>query len=245
MSNIAFLSFYSGVVDRGAETFVYEVSKRLRKKHNVTIFQGGPRIQNPQIRTYQIKAFASKPKAWTNLFAKLYLDWQGVKILIFSIKALPKILSSKFDVLMLMNGGWQTVVYRILSKLSGSRIIITGQAGIGADDAFNIFFRPDAFVALTTAQHKWAKRLSPETKIVLIPNGVDLASFNPKVNPKNFPLPNQMLFRVAALVPYKRIDLAIKAVAKAQGFIFLLLGDGQLAGSLDVLGKRLLGKRYL
>jgi len=49
----------------------------------------------------------------------------------------------------------------------------------------------------------------------------------------------------SALVPYKRVDLTIKAVAKTKNLSLLILGDGQLHGLIDTLGKRLLGKRYL
>ncbi len=244
MAKIAFLSFYSGVVDRGAETFVYELSKRLTPKHKITIFQAGQTIHNPRVRTYQIKAFANFPKSSRGLLAKLYLDWQSIEILIFAIRALPKILPQKFDVIILMNGGWQTIIYRIFSKVSGSKIIITGHAGIGADDAFNIFFRPDAFVALTKVQYNWAKKITSEVNITLIPNGVDLAAFNPKVKAKNIPLKKPIIVCAAALVPYKQVDLTIKAVAKTS-LSLLLLGNGQMAGQLDTLGKRLLGNKYL
>lgn len=62
MANIAFLSFYSGEAERGVETFVYEISKRLSKKHKITIFQAGQLIKNPNIRTYTIKSFVKNAK---------------------------------------------------------------------------------------------------------------------------------------------------------------------------------------
>lgn len=244
MAKIAVLSFYSGVVDRGVETFVYELTKRLRIRHDITIFQAGQKITNPKIRTYQIKAFAKTPKASTNIFSKFYLNPQAIKILIFSLKASPQILKGKFDILILLNGGWQTVIFRVLSKFSGTKIIIAGQAGIGADDAFNIFFRPDSFVALTTSQYNWAKKITEEVNIALIPNGVNLTAFNPQIKPAKLSLKKPIVVTCAALVPYKRVDLTIRAAAKAN-ISLLVLGDGQLAGSIDSLGKRLLGTNYL
>lgn len=124
-------------------------------------------------------------------------------------------------------------------------MIISGHAGVGADDAWNIFFRPDTFIALTASQLYWAKKITPELQLKHIPNGVDLAKFNPNVKPKKIDLKKPIVICVSALVPYKRIDLTIKAVAKARNLSLLLLGDGQLAGSLDSLGKRLLGNNYL
>ena len=84
MAKIAILSFYSGLVERGAETFVYELSKRLVPKHNIVIFQAGEKIANPNIRTCQVKAFGSKPKSGKNFLSKIYLDWQSLKILIMN-----------------------------------------------------------------------------------------------------------------------------------------------------------------
>jgi glycosyltransferase involved in cell wall biosynthesis len=244
MAKIAFLSFYSGVADRGVETFVFEVAKRLSKKHSVTIFQAGQLIKSPEVRTYQVKAFASAPKSSRGLLGKLYLDWQSIKILIFSLKSALKVLNGKYDLTIPLNGGWQTVIYRLITKLLRSKMLISGHAGIGADDAWNIFFRPDIFVALTKEEELWAKRLTPEVKTALIPNGVDLASFNPKVKPKKLNLKSPIVVCAAALVPYKRIDLTIKAVAKTQ-MSLLVLGDGEQKGYLDSLGKRFLKERYL
>jgi len=244
MSKIAFLSFYSGVVERGVETFVYEIAKRLNAKHQITIFQAGRTIRLPKIRTYQISAMAKMPRSTKGILGKLCLDLQSLKILIFTAKSIPKLITSKYDVVIPLNGGWQTLVCRILSKLIGTKMLISGHAGIGLDDTINLFFRPDTFVALTNAQASWAKRIVPEVNIKVIPNGVDLASFNPKVRPAAIELTKPIVVCASALVPYKRIDLTIRAVSKS-GMSLLLLGDGELKGFLDSLGKRLLGKRYL
>lgn len=123
-------------------------------------------------------------------------------------------------------------------------MIVAGEAGMGRDDAWNLMLRPDVFVALTKAQKSWAERIAPEVKTKIIPNGVDLSRFNPQVKPQELPLEKPIVVCTAALVPYKRIDLTIRAVAKAK-MSLLLLGDGELKGSLDGLGKRLLGKKYL
>ena len=38
---VAILHYYQGSVDRGSETFVYHLAKRLAKKSNLVVFQGG------------------------------------------------------------------------------------------------------------------------------------------------------------------------------------------------------------
>lgn len=137
------------------------------------------------------------------------------------------------------------MILKILSKIVNFKILVSGHAGVGSDDAWNIFFHPDVFVALTKSESDWAQRLSKELRVVTIPNGVDLAKFHPKIKPKNINLEKPIVICSSALVPYKRLHLTIRAVAKAKNLSLLVLGDGQDKGQIDTLGKRLLGKRYM
>lgn len=245
MAKIAILSFYTGIVDRGVETFAYEISKRLKRKHQVTIFQTGATNHQSGIKTHKININADIPQSSHTILGKLYLDIQSIRILIFTLRLTPHLIRNKYDVLIPLNGGWQVVLIRILTKFTKAKMLVSGHAGIGGDDTWNIFFKPDVFVALTSAQQSWAKRISPELRIERIPNGVDLSQFNPKVKPKNIKLKKPIVVCASALVPYKRIDLTIKAVAKTKKLSLLLLGDGQLKAHLDSLGKRILKDRYL
>ena len=245
MANIAILSFYSGIVERGVETFAYEISKRLSKKHKITIFQAGSKIQNTDIRTYQIKSHAKIPYATKNILSKVYLDIQSLKILFFTLKTFSKLTTGKYDLIIPLNGGWQIVLIKVFSVITKSKILVSGHAGIGADDAWNIFFHPDVFVALTSSEERWARRLTQDVKIKKIANGVDLSLFHPNVQPKKIKLQKPIVICASALVPYKRVELTIKAVAKDKNLSLLLVGEGQEHGYLDTLGKRLLGDRYL
>lgn len=245
MAKVAILSFYSGIVDRGVETFVLEIAKRLVKNHRVTIFSAGPGKAEQKFTTIRIKVKAEIPKSSKGIQGILYLDNQSLRILLFTLRSIPQILKIKPDVLIATGGGWQSLICRILTKIIRSKFIVSGHAGIGADDAFNILIKPDIFVALTTSQAQWATKLSPEVKNVTIPNGVDLARFNPRIFPKRIPLPKPIVVCTSALVPYKRVELTIKAVARAKNLSLLVLGDGEMRGQIDSLGKRLLGPRYL
>ena len=243
MAKVAILSFYSQIVDRGVETFVYEISRRLQGRHTVTVFQAGiPRPQKYNI--CQIKIKAQIPQSSKGLAGKFYIDVQSLRILAFTVKAIPMLIKGKFDVIFPLNGGWQSATIRIFTKITGAKTIIPGEAGIGRDDAWNLLFRPDVFAALTTSQANWARKLTPEVQTMLIPNGVDLSKFNPKVRPKELNLKKPIVVCASALVPVKRVKLTIKAVAKAN-LSLLLLGDGEMKGVIDSLGKRLLGVGYL
>lgn len=253
MTKIVILSFYSGFIERGVENFAYEIGRRLAKKHRVTIFQGGAgyswyqkvNLKSDRFRVIKIKTFISYPETPNRFLGKFYLDWWSIRILLFSLKVLPKIIKTKYDVIVPLNGGWQTVIFRIFSKITRSKILISGHAGIGRDDAWNLLWRPDIFVALTTPQMRWVQKLVPEVKTVVIPNGVDLARFNPKVQAAAVPLSKPIVICASALVPYKRVDLTVRAVAKSKTLSLLVLGDGEMRGKIDALGKRFLGDRYL
>lgn len=242
MKNIAIVSFYSGIVERGVETFAQEVGNRLTAKNSVTVFQAG-HTPTQKYKIVEINTKAGIPKSSKGIFGKFYLNAQSMRILFFSIRIIPQILKGKYDLIIPLNGGYQVAFFRIISKITGIKLLISGHAGIGGDDAWNLFFRPDVFVALTTAETDWAKRLAPEVRIETIPNGVDLAKFNPHVKPKSISLPQPVIICTSALVPYKQVDLTIRATAKAR-LSLLVLGEGEMQGALDGLAKRLLGNRY-
>src|SRR3990167_8743178 len=253
MSKIAFLSFYSGFVERGVETYVCDLGTRLAKKHDVTVFQGGKshlwyskaKISKDKFKVIDFNCIGSTSKSANRFLRSFYLDWWSLKILLFSLKAAFKVARGRYDLVIPMNGGWQTVIYRLFSKLGNFKILVSAQAGIGRDDGWNLFWKPDIFVALTGAEEKWANHFAPEVRTALIPNGVDLFKFNPKVSLKKLTLKTPIVVCAAALDSYKRVDLTIKAVAKSKNLSLLLLGDGDSRGNIDALGKRLLGPRYL
>src|SRR3989344_5319866 len=242
MKKIALLSYYSGIVDRGVETFVSEISKRLAKDFDLTVYMAG-KIDLQKYKTRQIKSPRMKPRAAKGFFGKFYLDRQSLYILIFTLFLIPKLMREKYDLIVPVNGGWQIVLVKIFTMLTKPKMLVTGHAGIGGDDAWNILWRPDIFVALTSAQAAWARRLAEDLKVTVIPNGVDLHRFNPKIAAVAIALPKPIIVCASALVPYKRLDLTIRAVAKAKNLSLLVIGEGELQGATDSLGKRLLGGR--
>lgn len=250
-TKIAILSLYSPLVQRGVETFAWEISRRLSPKFRISIFQAAGGKNNHQtgsispVRIVSINTPVSPPQSRQNLLSKIYLDWQAIKMAIFTIKALPKLITGQYDIVIPLGGGWQTAITRVITKLTGAKLLISGHAGIGSDDATNLLLHPDVFVALTPSEENWAKRLAPEVKTALIPNGVDLSRFNPKVRPADIDLAKPIVVCASALDQYKRVDLTIRAVSKTKTLSLLVLGDGKMRGQIDSLAKRLLGKRYL
>jgi len=237
---IAFLNIYQGIVSRGAENFVKEISSRLKEKHQVDVFPVEGKISEEKARTQ------SPFTLWGKILYKLYLDSHSRRVLCFTLSVLPKILKKDYDWIIPVDGGWQVLILKILQRFGKYKILVSGQAGIGRDDLRNLRMRPDVFVALTSRAEKWGKELVPGVKVVHISNGVDLNRFNPEVKPAKINLEKPMIICVAGLNPYKRVDLTIKVVSKLDKGSLLLLGDGPEREKIKSLGQKLLGpKRFL
>jgi len=239
---IAFLNIYQGIVSRGAENFVKEVSSRLKEKHQVDVFSIDGRISEEKARSQTPLTF------WGKILYKFFLDSHSRRVLLFTLSVLPRILKGGFGWVIPVDGGWQVLILKILKlfKLTKFKILVSGQAGIGRDDLRNLRMRPDVFVALTQRAGKWAKEITREVRVVYIPNGVDLKKFNPEVKPAKINLERPIIICVAGLNPYKRVDLTIKATSKLDKGSLLLLGDGPEGEKIENLGQKLLGpKRFL
>lgn len=193
---IAFLNKYQNKVNRGAETFVYELSHRLSKNHQVDVI--------------------SDINYWD-------------------------LLKNKYNVIIPTNGRLQAIIVRKIAWLTGAKVVISGQSGLGFDDRINLYTFPDVFVALTEYQKKWAKRINPFVKVVKIHNGVDLHVFSPTtVHPSSF-----TVLSVGAFTKEKRHDLTIKAVSKLKNVKLIVVGGGgDLKKDIEMLGKKILGDRF-
>lgn len=222
---IAILNGYQNA--RGAETFILELSKRLSERHKVVLMQGSK------------KAVVRWPIIW-----RFFLDPHGIYTFTFTLKNLFNIFAGKFDVVIPINGGWQPALVRIITRLYGGKMVISGQSGLGWDDKNNLWCFPDSFVALSSFARNWARKVNPWVNVDYIPNGVDLEKFKPEGNLLKINLPRPVVLTVGALTPSKRIDLTVRAVAKLRNMSLLVIGDGELRNDILKLGEELLGKRF-
>lgn len=199
---VLFLSRYQNAVNRGAETFVFELSKRLSKNFQVDILTD---------------------KDADDIY---------------------KIVKGNYDVVIPMNGRMQSLKTSLARIIGEYKLLITGQSGIGRDDIWNILLKPDVFVALTEYQKQWAKKWAWGSKLVKIPNGIDLEKFSPKGNKVELDLERPIILSVGALFWYKYHDRVIEAIAKMPRGSLLIVGDGPEKNKLESLGQRLLNKRF-
>lgn len=197
---IAFLNKYQNKVNRGAETFVKELSRRLLENHEVSIIS-------------EIN----------------YVNF----------------LKKKYDVIIPTNGRFQVILIRLITWLKGTKMIVSGQSGIGWDDKVNLLTFPDAFIALSPKAERWAKRFNPFINVLYIPNGVDLNRFTPKGEVFKVSIKKPIILAAGAFTLQKRLDLTIKAVSKLKNVSLLVAGSGgDQKEIIEELGKKLLGNRF-
>lgn len=154
------------------------------------------------------------------------------------------LLSEKYDLIIPTNGRLQAVIVRIITWINGSKMVISGQSGVGFDDRINLCLFPDAFIGLSTKAVIWAKGVNPFVKTVYIPNGVDTGKFKKEDSKMKIHLPKPVILVVSAFEKSKRLNLAIKAVSRLEKGSLLLVGKGSEEKSLRRLAKKLLPGRF-
>ena len=204
---IAFLSRYQGVVDRGVETYVSELSKRLSKNHEIIVLSGK--------------------------------DADNIR----------KIINGKFNIVIACNGRFQSLKASMGRLIARYKLIISGQSGPGIDDIFNLLTLPDIFVALTdfaatgAGKLRSAKTWSWGTRVVVIPNGVDLGKFKPQGEKMNIDLSPPIVLTVGALYWYKHHEKTIKAMARTESSL-LIVGAGPELENLRELAEKEIPSRF-
>lgn len=242
--NIVFLNIYQGINFRGAERSTAVLCRRLARSQRVTLIQGGKNNIDNNYRIILLPVvFPRLSDTSSSFWRKFYLDAWSLQILFFTLLAVPFLLKTNFDILSPVNGGWQVIICRIISFLKRRKLLIIGRAGIGRDDAFNLRFRPDLFIALTKRGEDWANKKFPKVKTVCLPNGVNLLEFNRKITPVNPSLKEPLIVTAASLTKNKNLDFTIKAVAgmKTKASL-LIIGKGSEFENLNAEGEKLLGK---
>lgn len=242
---IALLSFYSGVVYRGVETYVHELANKLiALGHDITVYQNGKKLPGAKYKTISTNIPFSQTRQGNVgfLFNSLNRIWTVKK---FTSKVLGQ-MNVSTDVVVATNNRFQVVLCRLWTRKHGIKMVIPGQSGPGLDERIALWSFPDMFVPLSGHQRAWAKKINPCVKVSeVIHNGVDLDKFSRGVKPLKFDLSRPIILCAAAFWPMKRLHLLIHAVAKVNDASLLLVGAGEYKNQLNKLGKKLLGSRFL
>ena len=221
---VAILSFYSGLVSRGVETFVRELFNRVKDRAELKIYQ------------------ADKMPVAGNKLAYLFLDSPSLAIRQFTREILAKLALDPPDIIMALNNGWMSLLAKQFCRRHKTKLVLAGFSGIGWDDKVNLWFKPDCFVACSHWQEQWAKQINPHVRIETINIGVNTDRFRPQGEKYNHGLKPPVVLVVAGPQSWKRVDLAIKAVAGLGQASLLVVGEQ--GPKVKLLGERLLGKRF-
>ena len=241
---IVFLNLYSGLIYRGAERSIDELASRFCKKNHTVVIQGKYEKKPYEVREINIP-IEDRGDSSESFLRKIFLDYYSRRILLFTLKAVPYLWRKNFDIVIPTNGGWQSLICRLICWFKRSRLVIVGRSGKGWDDWFNILCRPDAFIVLSPALIPWAKKRALGIKITQIPNGVDLKKFSPGIRRKKLNLQHPIVLTVGALTSWKRLHLVVEAVADLRNTSLILVGSGEQREELREMGKKLLGARFL
>lgn len=248
---IAFLIPGFGVIERGAENFVYELAKRLSRNYEITIYGRGYKEYATENHIRQVKVTCiSRDNRFLNwlyllhpqtrfLFDTFQLSPQGIEMLTFTFAVACQLLIVKYDLLFPVSGFWGALFCKLMRILRGTPFIYSAHGG---EEPLIARLKPDMYVGTTPFTYQWLKQFDAHLRTTYIPNGVDTQKFYPgkKLNLK---LERPIFLTVGMCIDSKRLDLAINAVAKLKNGSLILIGSGPLYQKLWELGEKLLGKK--
>lgn len=251
MKRIAILAPYVGAVNRGAETFVIELTKKLSEQYLVDVYsmQMEPKIKD-NIRVVDVKLprllrihqrVYNSQRLYRRCVDRFYFLIPDVLLQrIFTRKAFEWIDQEKYDMLYPNNGVWGAAYSAKYRKKNGTPFIYTGHGGIGTGEKYIIENEPNVYVCLTDKHLNWANEVKTENvQTMVIPNGVNVRDFF-LADGKNH---IAKILSVAALTDFKRHELTIHAVSKLEDVELTILGKGEEEKTLRALADRLLPGR--
>ncbi len=252
MKKIVILATYIGVVNRGAETFVIELVKKLSNEFNFEVYALG---ESNEIKDYLTKVDIKLPK-WFYLHNFLFENnWiynficNRIYIIIpnqleqrfFSRVVFNKFLKGRKDIDLIFpaNGLSGVILARKFRDKFKVPFIYTGHGGIGEGEKRIIKQNPNVYITLSDVHQSWASKYSDKT--IKINNGVDVEKFRPNQN--LFKSGNKKILCVAAFTEFKRQKLLINAVEKLSKVDLVLIGKGELEDEIMEYGNTKLGNR--
>lgn len=220
---VALLSFYSGLVSRGVETFVSELASHVSDKVDLRIYHGDT-LPGPG-----------------NKLHYLFLDPPARAIKKFSHRILAKLAADPPDILMALNNGWMSWLAKRFCRRYKTKLVLAGLSGIGWDDKVNLWLKPDCFVVCTNYQAKWAGSINKHVRVKTINIGVNTDRFRPAGPKLRHGLKPPVVLVVAGPEKTKRVHLAVKAASRINAALLVV---GRQPEAINRQAKALLGDRY-
>lgn len=253
--SIAILATYVGEINRGAETFVIELTKNLKDEFDITVFS---KEINNDIKN-NIKVVKFKLPFWFNLHKNFYnnnriyrkicnrvyyLIPSEIEQYYFSKSVYKNYLfNGNYDLVFPNNGVWGARVASKVRKLKGTPFIYTGHGGSSIGEVKILNCKPEKYIALTEKYKKWAEKIYRNVEKIY--NGVNINTgnkfFDLKSEHRNPERP--VVLCAGAFNEMKRQNLLIDAFALMNKGTLILLGAGELEGNIrEYCEKKIKGK---
>ncbi len=251
---VAVLSCFNGIWNGGGESWSISLCQHLQQQgHTCVLIQGGAEPPSgvsfrgiPLGITPHHHDVAASPHVLAKVINRCYLGAVDRDVARISWRALPHLLAFRPDVILPVNNFWSVIAAKLVRLLTGgrTRVVVTGHMkGWSRVERDTLRMGIDGFVATQPRAYEDARAFVRDgTPVSLIPNGVDIDRFGGG-EAANLALAPPVVIVVSSLLDYKRVDLAVRAVAQA-GMSLLVVGDGPNARSVDRLGRDLLGEEH-
>ena len=261
---IAILCPGYGRVMRGVETFTGELARLLldiRPDWRIDIYcRGAGAEMSPGIRQIHVPAVDRDCRVATlyaqvghrlGVFLRTRID---AECLSFTLALAPRLLPARYDVVFNQAGPFAGRLLQLKRRLDGTPFVHKTASGYGELELIMARQKPDAVIATSPFAGDWLERAMPGLRVECIPNAVDRSAFRPysaqelraaRDGLPVFGLKRPIVLFVGAMVPMKRPELLISAVARLTEVSLVMVGGGRLSDSVAELGAEQLGSRFL
>ena len=234
----------------GTENFAIELANRLSPYFEIELLGGAscsphfhpaggiPRtkarklVRNPIINRL-LKKFATHPDI-------------VIEHLTSFIPCAARLLQTPADLIIPLNDYGGLAMASVVRKVLGTPILFkahTGLTGGGKSLVRSMKFNPDHLVVFSRTMAEFVGNVNPNQTTTVISNGVDIDWFKPDGDCIEHGLKQPLVLCVASLnrMDHKRVELAIRAVARLPEASLLVCGDGPDRQYFQSLGEELLG----
>ncbi|QGG95999.1 glycosyltransferase family 4 protein [Actinomarinicola tropica] len=231
-------------VHRGAEVALEAIGDGLaRRDHDVVVHGSGP-IRHDRAYRYRRTPVIDRERLSGLPSLPLLREPSSYESLGFNLAALARLRTGRFDATITGGFPWDNLFLRRPAR--GGRpphVFVTENGDWPAllDEGDARLFSCDALVCTNPL---YLERNRERWNCELIPNGVDVDRFSPGDPDRDrlgLPRDRPLVLIVSALIPSKRVEDGIRAVAALDDAALVVAGVGPLEAEVERLGAELLG----
>ncbi|OCQ90675.1 glycosyl transferase family 1 [Nostoc sp. MBR 210] len=239
----------------GTENFAIEIARRLGSDFEIELLAGSPcsPFYYPAGGITRVKARQILQNPLINSAMSKFCTHPDIVIehLTSFLPCALRLLKQPADLIFPCNDYGGLAMAAFVRRLTGTPILFKAHTGLtngGSSLVRSLRFRPNHLVVFSQKMAEFVTDLHPNQAITIIPNGVDIGWFKSEGTYIDVGLKKPIALCVASLnrSDHKRVELAIRAIARLPEVSLLLCGDGPDHNYFQMLGEELLGiKRFV